>query len=265
MNEFLFFQLVGAMASWGEIAVGEDRQSALRPTRSAVLGLLASALGVGRTDEETQQRLSDGYSVAVAVCDAGVLLRDYHTTQVPRSADARGWPLDTRRDETDVIAWTKHHTGRAGEAILSYRDYRCDGRWVVAVQGGSDAPFRPEELREALLQPKWCLYLGRKACPPSLPLEPQVVSGSTLVDAMRSVRFASVDGVIGRRRRGLEHERAPTQDRPVALYWEPQIEAGVRPQDVSERWDDPLSRSRWQFRPRTEHHGAVPEEVKPCS
>ncbi len=51
MARFLLFQLAGPLASWGEIAIGEDRHSAPYPGRSAVLGILASALGIRRAEE----------------------------------------------------------------------------------------------------------------------------------------------------------------------------------------------------------------------
>ena len=44
MSELLVFRLFGPLASWGEIAVGQVRPSAVRPTRSALLGLLAGGV-----------------------------------------------------------------------------------------------------------------------------------------------------------------------------------------------------------------------------
>ena len=39
------------MASWGEIAVGENRHTASYPSKSAIIGLLGAALGIKRDDE----------------------------------------------------------------------------------------------------------------------------------------------------------------------------------------------------------------------
>ncbi len=260
MNRFLLFQLAGPLASWGEIAIGEDRHSAPYPGRSAVLGMLASALGIRRAEEDRQRRLADGYRVAVVLCDAGDLLRDYHTTQVPSSTDAKGWRLRTRRDEIVVIEWSRRTKGKGGEAILSYRDYRCDGRWIVAVQSTAGAPFPLEELRQAILRPRFCLFLGRKACPPALPLQPQVVEAPSLVEALSRARFQDPCEIA----RGTRRRQGRDVVRP-SLYWEPGVVAGIPPQDTAERWDDPLSRARWQFQPRLEHHAPLPEEVSPCS
>ena len=50
MRDYLVFQLYGQLASWGDIAVGETRPSALTPTKSAILGLVAAALRLKRPD-----------------------------------------------------------------------------------------------------------------------------------------------------------------------------------------------------------------------
>ena len=49
--DILVFRLYGPMASWGEIAVGENRHTANYPSKSALLGLLGAALGIERDDE----------------------------------------------------------------------------------------------------------------------------------------------------------------------------------------------------------------------
>ena len=58
MKEYLVFQLYAPLASWGEEASGEIRHSATVPTRSALLGLLAAALGIRRDEEERVMRSS---------------------------------------------------------------------------------------------------------------------------------------------------------------------------------------------------------------
>lgn len=62
MSQYLVFQLHGPMASWGVDAPGEVRHSHELPSRSALLGLLAAALGIRRDEEE---RLSALFLFAV--------------------------------------------------------------------------------------------------------------------------------------------------------------------------------------------------------
>jgi len=67
MRSFLLFRLYGPLASWGEIAVGEVRPTALQPTRSALLGLLGAALGVRRGDDEAFSALGATLRFAIFV------------------------------------------------------------------------------------------------------------------------------------------------------------------------------------------------------
>ena len=99
MTEYLLFRLYGPLASWGRVAVGGVRGSDAHPSKSAVLGLVAAALGLRRDDAAAQARLAAGYGFAVRVDAPGVLLRDYHTAQVPGRSALKRRPHATRRDQ----------------------------------------------------------------------------------------------------------------------------------------------------------------------
>jgi CRISPR system Cascade subunit CasD len=62
MSQYLVFQLHGPMASWGVDAPGEVRHSHELPSRSALLGLLAAALGIRRDEEERLKNFNQHYS-----------------------------------------------------------------------------------------------------------------------------------------------------------------------------------------------------------
>ena len=94
---FLLFTLYAPMGSFGEIAVGERRMSWARPGRSAILGLVAAAQGVERTDETAHQRLEAGLYYAVRTDAPGRPLLDYHTAQTPKAR--KGRTFATRQEE----------------------------------------------------------------------------------------------------------------------------------------------------------------------
>ena len=48
--KLLFLRLEGVMQSWGEHSKWDERDSALMPTKSGVIGLIACALGYRRGD-----------------------------------------------------------------------------------------------------------------------------------------------------------------------------------------------------------------------
>ena len=251
--DVLVFRLYGPMASWGEIAVGENRHTANYPGKSAIIGLLGAALGIARDDEEKQQHLQQGYALAVELLTAGNLLRDYHTTQVPDSVGK--FTYRTRRDE---LILGKERLG----TILSSREYRTDALALVAVRAFANAPFTLAEIQAALLQPKYHLYLGRKSCPLAAPLQPQLITDQANYFAafkayqhkpMLPTTIAS-DGTLAKR----DYDWLGRPD-DRHYYWEGQPEDFSNTLDLTRRQtrtrhDQPLSRKRWQFMPRQEHY-----------
>ncbi|SDN37040.1 type I-E CRISPR-associated protein Cas5/CasD [Pseudomonas jinjuensis] len=244
MTEYLLLRLYGPLASWGEIAVGESRHSAVHPSKSALLGLLAAALGVERDDEVAQQALAQGYRFGIKLECIGTPLRDYHTVQsgVP--------PRKTRfRSRRQELAADKVGT------LLSAREYRCDSLALVAVEALDQAPHSLEKLAEALRQPHFSLYLGRKSCPLALPLAPRVQGAESLRQVLDEVPWHSLLALLGHDPQQAwptptdRHALRPGQTR---YYWEDGMQAGMSASFDSVRHDQPVSRRRWQFAPRRE-------------
>ena len=232
MREFLVFQIYGAMAAWGDIAVGENRRSAAHPTKSAILGLVAAALGIDRENEIVHNKIASAYGFGCKVISSGSLLIDYHTVQVP--PQQRKAVLPTRKAE---LSAEKLGT------LLSSREYRCEAIYIIAVWlNNQSAPFSLKQLYEALSCPTYTLYLGRKSCPPGLPLNPKIIEKRTLKEALDSQTDIEVILSNGIR---LPETRL--------YYWEDISESGLEPEQQFERWDIPLSKKQWQFNPRIEN------------
>lgn len=241
--DYLVFRLYGPMASWGQAAVGGDRPTGGYPSRSAIVGLLAAALGIRRTEEELQEQLNSSVVIAIKQLVPSSLLRDYHTTQVPPTR--RNVRHLTRKSE---LAEDKLNT------ILSSRDYRCDGLWVVAISLAKGGAYTLTELQQALLKPKFTLYLGRKSCPLALPLAPQIVQNSGLKEAL-DTEFVPLT------RSAKEDRLWFKSNNRVTYFWEGEksaldIEGTIM---TTHPWDNPLSRIRWQFNQRTVHQLSVRE------
>ncbi|MEW6593569.1 MAG: type I-E CRISPR-associated protein Cas5/CasD [Thermodesulfobacteriota bacterium] len=236
MQDYLLFTLYGPLAAWGDIAVGEYRPSFAQPSKSAIVGLLAAALGIRREEEERQQALASSCFFAVRVDSMGVLLRDYHTTQVPSAR--KGVAHYTRRSE---LAADDLNT------ILSSRDYRCDAVYTVAISVTDNAPFSIRQLADGLRNPVFTLYLGRKSCPLAMPLHPQIVGAATLRVAFEkyppTAEFAEI-----------------ISNGPALIYWENDAASGLVPQQVIIRRDALRSRKRWQFGERRENCGSLRKE-----
>ena len=140
----LLLQLAGPLQSWGDSSRFVRRETRTEPTKSGVLGLLACAQG--RTREDSIEDLL-GLSFGVRVEQRGRIITDMQTEKsLTRKRGSRNYDL--------VMP-------------LTYRYYLADAKFLVAL--GADRTVL-DTLDEALRHPRWPLYLGRRACPPSFPL-----------------------------------------------------------------------------------------------
>jgi CRISPR system Cascade subunit CasD len=248
MSEFLLFQLYAPLCSWGTTAVGAERPSDPHPGKSAIIGLLAAALGIRRHQETLLGAMSAGYKVAVRLDSPGTLLRDYQTVQAPPQVALKGHPSYSRRDEMKAL-WQYQRQHDVSGTILSFREYRSDAHYVIGIAAEADAPFGLVECADSLKRPKLPLYLGRKSCPPSLPLQPQVIEAPTLREALETATFTAPWEIAG--------NRPPEDLSEVPVYWEDGIASGIEVRETFVRNDMPISRQRWQFGPRVEHRGTI--------
>lgn len=239
MNHYLLFRLYGPMAAWGDTAVGEFRPSQAHPSRTAVLGLLAAALGIRRDQEEALLELDRSVHLAMRLDMPGELLRDYHTTQTAPAGKKLHYY--TRADET---ASPKLHT------ILSQRDYRTDSGASIALQSLAADPVQLRNWQQALKTPALPLYLGRKSCPLALPLGPQIVEAQNFKAA-----FDQYPGCEAWLSDNGWHQAASAET--IRYFWEGEDDSLKSGMSMSyPRRDRLLSRRRWQFTARNEHQAS---------
>ena len=232
--QFLLFTLYAPLASFGEIAVGERRMSWARPGRSAILGLVAAALGTEREDEAAHQRLEVGLYYAVRTDAPGRPFIDYHTAQTPKAR--KGRTFATRREELE--------SGDLG-TVLSAREWRTDACFTVALWPRPGSSVELDAIADALLRPHYVLYMGRKSGPLGLPLKPEIVEADSFMDALDARRQNDEERSVLRRIHidGVEEGViAFDHDAPGAP-------ADTR---VERRRDAVASRARWQFSDRLE-------------
>ena len=158
MQPFLIFGLTASLGAMGELAGHERRGTLLWPGRSALIGLMAAALGIRRNGDFSAL---EALEVTVGLYASGGPLRDYHTIEtVPsaavKAANSRPEALRSARGRTNTT--------------ITLRDYRAGPLFGVAVAGGGLLA-----LAEALNAPAFTLYLGRKSCPLAAPPGARVV------------------------------------------------------------------------------------------
>ena len=160
----LLLRLAGPMQSWGVQSRFTVRDTGLEPSKSGVVGLLCAALG--RRPHEPVDDLA-ALTMGVRVDQEGTMASDYHTAGKGGILKADG-TVDKRR------------------LVVSTRYYLADARFLVGLEG--DDLDLLTELHDALRDPHWPLYLGRKAFVPGEPvwLEDGLRLARTLTKALRS-------------------------------------------------------------------------------
>lgn len=151
----LLLHLSGPLQSWGEHSRFNERDTARFPTRSGLIGLLAAALG--RTRDEPPDDLRR-LRFAVRTDRPGTMLRDFHTV-------GGGRPNKL----TVITAEGNHRTGDTG-TLVSNRYYLQDAAFTVAVTAHDTDSGLLASCGQALREPRWPPYLGRRSCPPAGPL-----------------------------------------------------------------------------------------------
>jgi len=214
MVNTLFLRLEGPMQAWGERARWSVRDTAPEPTKSGVVGLLACALGLSA--DADLRALSQAMRIGVRCDRPGVIRADYHTIgggyTRPMLLTAEGKP--------------KKSSGRPHTEVTR-RFYLYDASFLVAVRA---APEIIDRLAQAVQNPYWPIFLGRKSCPPSRPPFEGVGDYASLETALREWPYRAI-----RVKETLVALRAVVETSPSE---------GVRRRDEIE------SRSRRTFLPR---------------
>lgn len=148
----LLLRLRGPMQSWGDGSRFTVRDTASRPTKSGIVGLLAAAEGRRRSDSvEDLAMLRFG----VRVDQPGTVMRDFQTA------------IDWVRDKS---------------MPLVSRYYLADAVFLVGIEGP-----RPtlDGLAHAVKNARYPLYLGRRSCPANVDLL-LGIRDQPMVDSLRA-------------------------------------------------------------------------------
>jgi CRISPR system Cascade subunit CasD len=247
VTDFLIFTLYAPLASWGDEAVGEVRGSWDRPSRSALLGLAAAALGITREAEADLQQLDRMLGMAVRAALYGTAFVDYHTAQDPTGVALRKFKPTTRRT---ALACAEPDT------TLSRRTLRQDVLHVVALwEREPSSRWSLDSVATALRTPAFALYAGRKANVLGLPVGPTVRSCESIADALRSMPVMPPELARLRPKDGWGREVAYDEGGTVPEGFPPPTRRSVRRRDAQPQ------RMRWQFSERVMHVGVLPAEV----
>ena len=97
------------------------------------------------------------------------------------------------------------------------------------------------------MKPRFILYLGRKACPPAVPLNPQIIAAENALTAVLAYQQA------------LAKRGGATALALERMVWGEGIESGAAHDLEVVRKDRVLSRGHWQFGDRIEYVALTPQ------
>ena len=169
--KFLMFTLASPLICFGETARWDHRGTEDMPTKSAVIGLLGCCLGLPRGDAGLC-RLDEKLHMAAWREQSGPLLTDFQTVQSPTGAI-----LNAMRKPR-------------GSTIITPKQYLQDAVFHVLLYGDDDLLT---ECEAAMRRPKWVVSLGRRGCPPSVPIVPHVFEAATVREALEKHAVPSPD------------------------------------------------------------------------
>lgn len=173
-KSFLALRLEGPLQSWGFDSQYNRRNTGLMPTKSAIAGMCCAALGYARGCENELKFLAsfgDVQMTAIANPRNGTKkalpvrrLQDYHTVgggYDPNSATERG--------SITVSAEDGKPRAKNGQslAVLTQRQYLTDASFGVLLEGETTLL---KQIADALENPVWGVWLGRKTCIPTAPV-----------------------------------------------------------------------------------------------
>lgn len=206
----LLLRISAPLQAWGYESKFETRRTSREPTKSGVIGLLASALG--RSRDESVQDLNE-LSFGVRVDHEGELLHDYHTVKLNES-----------------------------KTYVTHRYYLSDAVFLVGLE--SDKEELLQKLNNAVLSPAFPLFLGRRSCPPTLPLSLGIRECS-LLEALQSEPWLISQYMQKKLKNRSEFKLRIITDS------DPKDSRAVRQKDVAVSFD-PRKR-QYGYRPIVEH------------
>jgi len=217
----LFLRLEGPLQAWGDTSKYVIRRTMDAPTKSGVLGLVCCAMGLSRQKARERLPRLNTLRMGVRIDRPGTRWWDYQTAGAGIGMTTAGGDVKTGDKGT----------------LITRREYLADASFLVALQGETELV---QEIAEALAEPKWVVSLGRKSCPPSIPVLARPREGEswrnpgfyeTLETALAEVLWCPRH----------KNDQTPGHGKVEGLLeWRPNSEGDVAPDDAEVWYDRPV-------------------------
>ncbi|MFJ4741174.1 type I-E CRISPR-associated protein Cas5/CasD [Streptomyces sp. NPDC088775] len=169
----VLLRLAGPMQSYGTSSRWEERATGSRPVKSAVIGLVANALGLCA---DTPLDTLTGMTFAVRCDCPGRQLRDEQTAggghfppadpHSPNPEPDYGAPRNPTLTPQGTLQANRWKDGR--DPVLLTKHYLADAAFLAGLSTHDDQ--LAHTIDTALRRPARLLFLGRHCCPPARPV-----------------------------------------------------------------------------------------------
>jgi CRISPR system Cascade subunit CasD len=169
MSDTLALLIDAPLQSWGASSKFQRRETESWPTKSALVGVLAAALGIDKHAQDETDKLAPIAALCFSVFrwpkPAPITrLTDFHTI---------GGGYDKTNPAEKLHIPCKAGDGSPFGTVITRRTYLTDARFIALFQGDRATL---ERAAAALLDPVWGVWFGRKTCIPAEPLAPVVAA-----------------------------------------------------------------------------------------
>lgn len=233
----LAFYIDAPLQSWGVSSKFQYRETNRFPTKSAIIGLIAAALGIDKHQANEGEQLRPVAKLKMTVVrlhksnTQAARLTDFHTV-------GAGYKPISGSDKTSWQAMMCNHKASGGikktnglpDGVITHRSYLTDARFVVFLEGDAE---QLNPIQSALLDPVWGIWFGRKACLPATPLTPTL--GADKDDAFKRLLDRLPDSAPA----SLE-----------SFEYQEEVTTGSTDSGIFYQSDQPVAYGQ--------HHGAVP-------
>lgn len=168
MSDTLAFLIDAPLQSWGASSKFQRRETESWPTKSALVGVLAAALGIDKHAPDESARVASLGALCFSV------FRWPKPVPVTRFTDFHtiGGGYD-KSDPFEKLQIPRKADGSSPNTVITRRTYLTDARFIALFQGDRSTL---ERAAAALLDPVWGVWFGRKTCIPAEPLSPVIAA-----------------------------------------------------------------------------------------
>lgn len=181
-NGYLALLLDAPLQSWGFASRFQRRTTGLHPTKSGVLGMVCAAMGIAKGSEDEKRELPN---LAKLTMTSIAIPRVGQPSRLSAGSPGTGGtpiPLPVRRlEDFHTVQNTRRASGKPNtDPVVTRRQYLADAKFGVVLAGDRALLDR---IADALQDPVWGIWFGRKSCLPAAPVCRGVFASQTEAEA----------------------------------------------------------------------------------